>query len=425
MFEMSGSRHVLRRARIPAALTPWRAPGDGGGEWVECDIVIADGRIAALERLPPESGMPETDLAGGMVWPAFADIHTHLDKAFIWDRAPNPDGTFAGAVQAVTADRERHWTEQDVRRRMEFALASAHAHGTRAIRTHLDIAGAHGRRVWPLIRALQAEWAGRVALQAVALVMPEAYDGAQGAEIARAAAGTPGGMLGAVLMGHNTGEAVLDRLFGLARDHGLDLDLHVDENGEAGETALEQVAAASARHRFAGRVVCGHCCSLSVQQAARARDIAARVADAGIGVVSLPQCNLYLQDRAAGATPRWRGITLVHELADAGADVMFASDNVRDPFHAYGDFDMMTVFGAAVRIAHLDHPFGAWPAAVTGTPMRRMGLGDGMIRPGAPADLVLFEARTMNELLSRPDRRAVVRGGRAIAERPPSYRELP
>ena len=47
-----------------------------------------------------------------------------------------------------------------------------------------------------------------------------------------------------------------------------------------------------------------------------------------------------------------------------GIPVAVASDNTRDPFYAYGDLDMLEVFREAVRIAHLDHPFGAWPAAV-------------------------------------------------------------
>ena len=28
---------------------------------------------------------------GGMVFPAFLDLHTHLDEGPIWSRAPNPD----------------------------------------------------------------------------------------------------------------------------------------------------------------------------------------------------------------------------------------------------------------------------------------------------------------------------------------------
>jgi cytosine deaminase len=54
-------------------------------------------------------------------------------------------------------------------------------------------------------------------------------------------------------------------------------------------------------------------------------------------------------------TPRWRGVTLVHEMKARGIPVAFASDNTRDPFYAYGDLDMVEVMREATRIAHLDH----------------------------------------------------------------------
>jgi hypothetical protein len=42
-------------------------------------------------------------------------------------------------------------------------------------------------------------------------------------------------------------------------------------------------------------------------------------------------------------TPRWRGVTLLHELKAAGVPVAIASDNTRDQFYAYGDLDMLEV----------------------------------------------------------------------------------
>jgi cytosine deaminase len=79
-----------------------------------------------------------------------------------------------------------------------------------------------------------------------------------------------------------------------------------------------------------------------------------------------------------------------------------------------------------VRIAHLDRPVGAWPAAVTRTPAALMGLPErGRIASGAPADLVLFKARGYSELLSRPQAdRVVLRAGRPIDTALPDYREL-
>ena len=74
-----------------------------------------------------------------------------------------------------------------------------------------------------------------------------------------------------------------------------------------------------------------------------------RVAEADIAVVTLPMCNLHLQDRDAGATPRWRGVTLVHELAARGVRVSVGSDNTRDPFYDYGDLDMLETFRVVFR----------------------------------------------------------------------------
>jgi cytosine deaminase len=125
-------------------------------------------------------------------------------------------------------------------------------------------------------------------------------------------------------------------------------------------------------------------------------------------------------------TPRWRGITLVHELRAAGIAVSFASDNCRDPFYAYGDYDMVEVHREAVRIAHLDHPFDAWAGSVSAVPARALGLaGVGCIAVGAAADLLLFRARGMTELLARPQSdRVVLRAGRVLDAEPPDFRRL-
>jgi cytosine deaminase len=218
---------------------------------------------------------------------------------------------------------------------------------------------------------------------------------------------------------------MLERFFALAEARGLDLDLHVDESGEQGARGLREIALVALRRRFKGRIQVGHCCSLAVQPEAFARETIARVAEAGLDVVSLPLCNMYLQDRAPGRTPRWRGVTLLHEMRAAGINVSVASDNTRDPFYAYGDLDMAEVFREATRILHLDHPPAGWAATAGRNPARAMGIGAGVIRAGAPADLVIFRARGMTEWLARPQAdRIVLREGRVLDATPPDHREL-
>jgi cytosine deaminase len=153
------------------------------------------------------------------------------------------------------------------------------------------------------------------------------------------------------------------------------------------------------------------------------------VREAAIRVVSLPLCNLYLQDRRGAGfprTPHWRGITLVHELLDAGVPVACASDNVRDAFYAYGDLDAAEVLIQSVRLAHLDSRLGASSQLVTSAAADIAGLpGRGRVAPGAPSQLVVFPARSFSEFLSRPGSGRRLVDGEAIREaQPPGYGEL-
>jgi cytosine deaminase len=244
------------------------------------------------------------------------------------------------------------------------------------------------------------------------------------AERAKAAGGALGGAVGV----HPLAQAAVYKTVEVAGELGLDLDLHCDETLDPAASALRHLADAVIETGFTGRVVAGHCCALSTQDEAVARATMERVAEAGIAIVSLPMCNLYLQDRGP-TTPRYRGVTLVNELRAMGVRVAFSSDNTRDPFYAYGDLDPLEVLREAARIAHFDHPAAAawtWARTITADPAAIGGFRyTGTLQVGGPADLVLFRARNWTELLSRPQAdRIVVRGGEAIDTALPDYREL-
>ena len=418
---------TLRNATVPVCLVEGvTLTADADGLAV-VDIEIRQGRIAAI--MPAGGSATENasiNLDHGMVWPCFVEAHTHLDKGHIWPRAANPDGTFQGALNTVMADRAVNWSATDVATRMDFALRCAYAHGTSAIRTHLDSRDAQTGISWPAYAEIKDRWRDRIALDASPLFPIDlALDERHMADVT-AAVKAHGRTLGSVT--YMTASLVdgVDRLFRTAADHGWNLDFHVDESLDPAATSLRVIADAAVRYRFQGRVVVGHCCSLSVQP----DDVVAATLDlmaaGGMAVVSLPMCNAYLQDRATGRTPRRRGVTLLHELAERGIPVAVASDNTRDPFYAYGDLDALEVFREAVRIAHLDHPIGSWPRAVTATAAAIIGFADaGVVRTGLPADMVTVPARSWTELLSRPQsNRAVLRNGRLIANELPDYRKL-
>jgi len=391
-------------------------------------VEIRDGSITAIRKADAGSAIRDTiDCRGGIAFPAFVDCHTHIDKGHIWARSPNPDGSFPGALGAVGADRRANWSADDVARRMEFSLSCAYAHGTKALRTHLDSVPPQEDISWPVFSEIRERWRGRIELQAACLFgIDEARDEAWFDRLARIVADHRG-VLGAVTYMVPDLDQLLDRMFAKAIALGLDLDFHADETDDVNAVSLDRIADAALRHRFEGRILVGHCCSLARQPDDAVKVTLDKVARAGLSVVSLPMCNMYLQDRRADATtPRWRGVTLLHEMAARGINVAVASDNTRDPFYAYGDLDMLEVYREATRILHFDHPVGQWPATVAANPARAMGLADaGTLQPGAGADLVLFRGRSLTELLSRPEsRRTLIRQGKLIDATVPDYQDL-
>ncbi|WP_158540123.1 cytosine deaminase [Rhodosalinus halophilus] len=410
----------LRNLRIPAAVTDLALPAAGDGLRA-AEIEIVQGRLFVR----PPGTLPEAaalDLGRRIVWPAPVDCHTHLDKGQVWPRTPNPDGSFEGALATAPTDL-RFASDADLRRRAEFMLRCAEAHGTRAIRSHVD-AGPDGRvpRL-PVLEELAQDWRGRLDVQ---LCPFAGLDGGADALGVLATTARRTGTLSLFLQRRSGLDTLLDTIFALAERYGLALDFHADETLDPASHCLRAVARAALRARFEGPVLVGHCCALSVQPETEVQETLDLVARAGLGIVALPLCNAYLQDRAPGRSPRQRGVAPVKEIAARGIPVALASDNVRDAFYAYGDLDVPGLFRDALRMMQLDHPVGDWPAAVTRTAADLIGRPDlGRLRDGNPADLILFNARNWSEFAARPQSdRVVLRRGAARDTTPPEFPDL-
>ena len=399
-----------------------------GAEFARVDILIDAGRIAALAPAGSQDfgETPRLPLAGRIVLPAFVDAHTHLDKGHIWRRAPNRDGQFRTAIETVAADRAAHWSAADVAARMEFSLRCAYARGTRAVRTHLDSLGAQARISFPVFAQMRARWKGRIELQASPLFgVDMMFEPGQLETIEEMVAEYGSGLVGAVTYMIPQLQESLDALFALAERRGWNLDFHVDETADPNARTLGVIAETALKRKFPGKILVGHCCSLARQEDDERIRVIDKVTQAGLSVVSLPMCNMFLQDRQSGRTPRWRGVTALHELKAAGVNTMIASDNTRDPFYAYGDMDMLEVWREGVRILHLDYPFADWAGAVAENPARALGVAPPRLAVGEPADFILTQARGFTELFSRPQSdRVVVRDGLALTAPAPSYVEL-
>ena len=433
-------RYALRRVHVPASVLSDPPPGPvDHDDLLFCDLVIEDGKIARVAAAGSVAAELGSDLDRSLVLPGMLDAHAHLDKGHIVPRARNMTGDLSGAAAASGPDRAARWHAEDVRRRLEFGLQTAYAKGVVAIRTHLDSLAPQPSITFPVFRQLREEWAGRVELQPSTICPIDTFLTGQGQHLADMVA-EMGGNLGSGTrfvapmssLVPPEFDIAMDRIFTLAEERGLDLDMLVDESSDAESRTLIRIARMAVKRGFKGRILAGHCCALSLQTDEFIRETMDACKDAGIDFVSLPAVNLYLQARptlggnVARKTPHWRGVTLLHELKAHGLRVAIGGDNVRDPFYGYGDHDMLENFSQAVKIAHLDHPHEDWITAVTSVPAAIMQLPQlGRIGQGRGADLIVLKARDWSEMLSRFQAdRVVIRHGKAIDTTLPGYRQL-
>jgi cytosine deaminase len=274
---------------------------------------------------------------------------------------------------------------------------------------------------WTVMAELAVEWRGRVKLEQVSLIKLSLFEEAdQALRLARTCAETgPHARLGGFVHSTNFSEGALRHLFVAAQAFGLDVDLHVDEELNADALGLATTARLVRELGFEGRVVCGHTCALAAQDESVALATLDAVARSPITLVSLPATNLLLQDAVTGRTPRQRGLTLVKEAHERGIPVLFASDNVQDPFCRLGSFDPIEALGIGALVAQLDQPFDVWSQSVCRSDWLQRTPSAAPTLVGMPADLVLFPDADIHGWPSRTATRVVLRRGQVVRGLPP------
>ena len=389
----------------------------------EClDIVIsAEGRIATLTPAAPAlPGVQEIILAGRLVTPGLIDAHQHLDKAHTRREAPNPAGTLAGAIAAFRAYAGQGMAREEILRRAEHTLAACLTRGTVVIRSHVNVDSTMGIRGVEALLDLRERWHDRMQLQLVALLT-----GARTQNLAttrswlQAALEAGADVVGGTPALADDPPAFLDLLFSLAARYSRRLDIHLDEHLDAGRHHIAQVIERTQGLGFQGHVVASHCSVLSALPLDEAQRLSTDLAAAGIGVITLPATNLFLQGRDAPRLPP-RGLTRVAELLAAGVPVACASDNIQDPFVPTGSGDMLEMARWTLLAGHLGcEGLPQAYAMATTIPAQLLGLGATYgLHEGARADFLITDAEDAEDLVaSGPLNRAVFVGGRLVAGR--------
>lgn len=371
------------------------------------DVLIDGGHVA-------DGAGPGADLdaTGWRVLPAACEPHAHLDKALTASRAGATAGNDLLAAIGQWCALLPGVTRADVRERALTAIRQYVARGITAIRTHVDLPNDHDplRGVDALV-GLREELRGRVTLQVCLLAGSESHPDAVEQAVAR----------GIDVMGgcpHLAPDphAELTRKVEVAQRHGLPIDLHADEQTDVGGDHLDIVDLAEQvlARGLTQRVTASHCVRLGSLPPQRLGPVLDLVARAGLGVVTLPITNLYLQGRYAAHSPP-RGLAALRAVLDAGIPLAAGADNLRDPFNPAGRADPFETTSLLMTAGHLGAEEAL--AAVTSGARTVLGLPPAGVEPGDAADLVLVPDVDLGEVLAGAvDARIVLHAGRAVAD---------
>ncbi|MBF0817718.1 amidohydrolase [Microbacterium paludicola] len=400
--------HDLRPGQAIATLSAVTLP-DGVGASLSIEQGLIAAAPSASAPVAAASDEVEVDATGWLLLPPAADLHAHIDKAYTWSAAGEPEGSLEDAVAcwrafgaAVTEER----IALNARRQLDAALRA----GVTAVRTHVNYheGGDPLRGIRAVIEARE-DYRGLVDVQVVAM-----HDQFRDTGMIRDAIALGVDLIGAAPHLSTDPRDEIDRAVAIAEDAGIGIDLHTDETLNPESLDLLHLARRTADWPDEMTRSAGHCVSLAVQPPDRLAAVLAAAAEARVSIITNPLTNLYLQGwEHPVATPR--AVPPLAAILDAGVVLAAGGDNVQDPFNPLGNGDMVDVAAALVLAGHLS-PRRAWQVVARGREL--LGLGAANAAAGDDADLVLVRAASVAEALAEraPDR-VVVRGGRVVATR--------
>lgn len=364
------------------------------------DIAIRDGTIAAVGKNLPGTASTVLDVEGKLVSPSFVDSHMHLDKVLTGLEQDAVDTW--GAVQIMLAHAKglpREQVREDVKHRARTVIEWEIAHGSGLLKSHVYCNGIWGTESVLAHRELRDEYRGKIDIESI-VPWPEDGDPALSSEVDALAAEGYIDYVGGFPYGMPDYRERIDVIFQKAEQFDLGIDLHVDEKDIPDARAFTYICEKTIERGMQGRVTCSHVTTLSALPDDEAKSIIDLAARAEMNVITLPSCNMYLRGRD-DPSPVRRGVTRIREFLEAGVNIAYASDNIRDPFRPFGNGNMLEEglftaqvmqYGTRNQLSQVFH-MGTYAAARN---CMRKGYG---LEPGCRADLVALDAPTPAEAL--------------------------
>jgi cytosine deaminase len=354
------------------------------------DIGIEREKFAAIEPKLAAEGR-ELDLEGRLVSPPFIETHIHLDKSCILDRCKAEKGDLEEAIGEVTKAK-RGFTPEDVYQRARRTLEKAILNGTSHMRTHLEVDPGIGLRGLEGVLPLIDEFKWAIDLQICIFPQEGLLNNPGTDELMVEALRRGGKVVGAAPYTDSNPHAQIDRVFEMAREFDIDIDMHLDFAPTAEDLDLIYVCELTEKYKYGGRVAIGHVTKLSGAPPDVFAKAAKRLADAGVALTVLPSTDLYLMGRHMEHSVM-RGVTAAHKLLHAGVNCSLSTNNVLNPFTPFGDCSLIRMANLYANICHVGARSDIRECynMITSRSAALLRLADYGIAVGNSADLVVLD----------------------------------
>ncbi|MEA3507231.1 MAG: amidohydrolase family protein [Elusimicrobiota bacterium] len=396
------------------------------------DIAIKDGKVKNITPSTKENNMnakKTIDAEGKLVTPTFIDPHLHMDKALISEEVrDNETGTLTEAIEIIW-NKKKDYTTQEVINRSSRVIEMGLLNGTTKFRTHVDIDTIVELKALEGLLETREKYKDIADIQIVAFPQEGIYKDPGSEKLMKKAMKKGADAVGGMPYNEYTPQDSrrhVEYCFKLAASFDADIDMHVDETDDPSARSLEYIASMAIKENYGPKVTAGHTCALSAYDDNYALKVIGMVKEAGMNMITNPATNLMLQGRL-DKQPRRRGITRVNELLEAGVNVAYGQDCIKDTFYpTWGREDMLEVGLITAHAAQFTQPgqIETLFDMPTVNSAKIMGLKNYGIREGSDADLNVLDAETVPEAFRKnADRLFVISKGRLIA-RTETKREL-
>ncbi len=384
------------------------------------DIGVSNDRIVAVgPGLAAEAQV--YDAKGRLACAGLIETHIHLDKSRIIDRCAPQSRRDLNPIRSV-APLKKAMSVEDVRERAQLTLEHCIAHGTTRMRTQVEVDPGIGMRGFEAVQSLVADYKWAIDIE-ICVFAQEGLTNYPGTDELLVEALRRGAKLigGAPRYDTNPGGQI-ERVFALAREFDVDIDLHLDVGNTAEAMNIHLVRELTEKYRRGGRVVVGHMAKLSLLPPDQVAALARQLANAGIAVTVLPATDLFLMGRDQDHSVR-RGVADANLLIEHGVNCSLSSNNVLNPATPYGDCSLIRMANLYANVVQLDRPaqLGECFRMLTDRSARLLNLGDYGLEIGRPADIVVVDAHSPEQAIAEIAQpvAAFKRGKQTVAWNPP------